>query len=1326
MRFVFITMEGSQAVALRTAVDRLQQDDGIPLSVSLYTAPALQHDTDWQRLSRDLDNADFVFGSMIFGTDYVRRLEPLLQQASCPVCVITSNPGLIHCTRLGKFSLKPQSAEAEGGMLRQWMRRLRPMGGHGEGQRQLTLVRSLSTLLKHIPGKARDLHTYIAVHQYWLNSSSENLYRMLCLLIARYVSGYKDRLSIRDPLTYPDTALFHPDAPAPFVDLTSYQQWRRAQAKPATRVRGATQKHSSQNACEPATSSGSQSPVGTVGLLTLRSVALSGNTSHIDALVRALEARGIEARVAYSAGLDFRPAIERFFMTDKRATSGRKTPPATTTPQRAHATAIDLLVNTTGFSLVGGPAACQPEEAVQALTKLGVGYLDLIPLVFQRVEEWQTDPTGLAPIHLALNVALPELDGATEPLVIGGVSASNDAFTVVPEQIELAAERIARRVALSRTDNAQKKIAIVLFNFPPNLGNAGTAAYLDVFASLYRLLQGLQTDGYTVDLPTSADALRQAVVEGNALIYGTDGNVGAQLPVDDYRRLFPAYTQIEPFWGQAPGELLTDGKQFHILGRRFGNIFVGIQPSFGYERDPFRLLMAKDATPHHGFAAFYTWIEHVFGAHAVLHFGTHGALEFMPGKQAGLSSNCWPTRLLGHLPNMYYYCVNNPSEGTIAKRRSAATLVSYLVPPLQHAGLYKGLRLLKDSIDRYRQRPSAELLTDIRTQAEKLQLQPESPICAPNDAATADDQYVTALAQELIQVEQRMIPVGLHVLDAPPPSSELVDVLALVATFARPAAEQGQEVMLPSLPQVIARGLNWDYEYIRTRLNQDQTAQEQWEQIDMISREALQRFVTAAPHERDMVVDTYLQQAAHIPPHTLTPLWGFLADLLQRLVTNQELDSLLQALRGAYIPPSPGNDVVRNPAVVPTGRNLHGLDPFHMPSAVAQDVGSRLVNEMLHRLRREQGSWPETIALVLWGTDNLKSDGEGVAQVLALLGARVILDELGKVADVALIPLAELGRPRIDVVVTVSGIFRDLLRHQMALLDRAVQLAAHADEPLEQNFVRKHVLEQADALNIDLDEAAARIFSNAPGSYGANVNHLVESSTWEQEQELSETFLSRKSFTFRANGEWRDARPVMERALSTVTATFQNVDGFELGISDIDHYYEYLGGVTKSVEMLRGQRPTVLVADAIGTTGRLSSLEQMVRLETRAKLLNPKWYEGMLAHGYEGVHEIEARVSNTYGWSATAAAVEGWVYQGVTETFLLDEAMRERMARLNPHATTAVARRLLEAHSRGFWQADEATLAALRDIYDDLEDRIEGVGGSQQNTETPLTRQEVW
>jgi magnesium chelatase subunit H len=331
------------------------------------------------------------------------------------------------------------------------------------------------------------------------------------------------------------------------------------------------------------------------------------------------------------------------------------------------------------------------------------------------------------------------------------------------------------------------------------------------------------------------------------------------------------------------------------------------------------------------------------------------------------------------------------------------------------------------------------------------------------------------------------------------------------------------------------------------------------------------------------------------------------------------------------------------------------------------------------------------------------------------MGARPEPDELGSVSDVSLIPLAELGRPRIDVVVTVSGIFRDLLGNQMRLIDRAARLAATADEPPEFNAVRRHALVQAAELGLSVEEAAQRVFANAPGSYGAHINHMVESGSWEDDGQLSETFLSRKGFTLGKGGEWRDSRPLLERALATVDVSFQNVDSFEVGISDIDTYYESLGGVTKSIETLRGgKKPAVLVSDAVSAAaGRVGSLGQMVRLETRAKLLNPKWYEAMLAHGYEGAREIEARVNNTYGWSATTSSVEGWVYQGVAETYCLDDEMRERLARLNPHAAAGMVRRLLEASGRGFWEADEATLERLRTIYEDLEDRLEGVSVGQ-------------
>ena len=1343
MRLIFLTVDGNHTAALRTAAERLRREHGVGITLCMYDASSLRSEADWQRLAADVAAADFIFGARLFGEELIRPLERLLKHAAAPVCIITSNPALIQCSHLGLFDLRKGDTEQEPGVIQQWIKKLRPQGGSGEAKRQLAVLRNLTKVLKLIPGKARDIYTYAVAHQYWLNCAPENLYRMLCLIIERYVPGHTGKLPMLDPISYPELALWHPAAAEPFATQAEYDAWRsksdkvtRRQADKVSASNRRRDEHASAPA-QPVTRSAGHpvgSPMGTVGILSLRTVALTGNSAHLAALIEALERRGIEPRLAYASGLDQRPAIEAFFAGAAPAPKGlaRLLPFKQATLASEQHAAVDLLVNATGFALVGGPAESKPVEARAALAKLDVGYLNLVPLAFQRIEEWRADDTGLAPIQSALSVAVPELDGASDPIIYGGPTSGGDSFAPLPAEIEQAAERIARRVTLRRKANAEKRLAIVIFNFPPNLGNIGTAAYLDVFASMHALLVALRADGYDVELPASAAALRTMIIEGNAVLSGTDGNVSDRFPVEQYRQLFPDYAAIEPFWGRAPGELLNDGKQFQILGRRLGKLFIGIQPSFGYERDPMRLLMAKDAAPNHAFAAFYTWLRHVYQADAVLHFGTHGALEFMPGKQVGLSANCWPYRLLGELPNFYYYSVNNPSEAAIAKRRGMATLVSYLVPPLQQAGLYKGLRALKDSIDRYRVAPSDELVEDIRLQAEKLgmqnakcKMQPEQPA---NDAyimqpeQPANDAYIAALSYELLQVEERMIPAGLHVIGRPPAPAELVDFLALTASF-RPARKQDAA----SFPALVAAALGYDYASLRDRLAGDLGAQEQWQQVERICRKAIGHFVDGGRWMADggegrrdglpaghryAAADAYLAETAAIPVGALAELWEFLGELLTNLVANRELEGLLHGLRGGFIPPSPSNDVVRDPGVVPTGRNVYSLDPYRVPSPVAVERARTLVSELLTSLTAQQGRLPETVAVVLWGSDNLKSDCEGVAQVLWMLGARPLLDELGSVSDVALIPLAELGRPRVDVVVTVSGVFRDLLGHQMQLVDRAARLAACADEPLEQNFIRKHALDQAATLGISLEEAASRVFANAPGSYGANVNYLVESSTWEDDNQLSEAFLSRRSFSIGKNGQWGEARALMEQVLGTVDASFQNVDSFEVGISDIDYYYESLGGVTKAVESIRGKRPPVVVADAVSTTNRLSSLEQAVRLESRAKLLNPKWYEAMLAHGYEGAREIEIRVNNTYGWSATAGAVEGWVYQGVAETFVLDEAMRERLATLNPTAAVGVVRRLLEASGRGFWDADPATLDQLREIYADLEDRLEGVAVS--------------
>jgi len=1300
--FVYVTMDGGHNSALREAVTLLENDCGIRMRLSLHRSTDLHTDADWQRLADDLVDADFLFGCMIFGEEQVRPMQRILADSDTPACFIASNPALIRSTRLGNFSMKPAKVSDENEQPSRFKRILnwmRPKNGRSAGAGQTALLMNLTKVMKYIPGKARHVHTFIAMHDYWLHSTPENLKRMMGLLLDRYVDGFAGEIVVEDALHYPEAAIYHPDAPEPFADLASYHAWRQERGLLVT-----------EDGHEAAS----------VGLLTMRAIILSGNTHPLDTLIREIEAQGIEARAVYSAILDFRPAIEKFLTLEKNNGNGRAS--------------VDAIYNCMGFPLVGGMAGSQPDEAAKVLIDLNVGYFDMIPLAFQSVEDWRSDPVGLMPIHTAMNIALPELDGSAEPVVMGGPSHASDKHTANEPEVAQTVRRIARRVRLRRKENVDKQIAVVLFNFPPNMGNAGTAMYLDVFASLFRLLHEMKDAGYQVELPESVDALREQVVEGNALRYGTHGNVADQLALDDYRHFVPAHVEIEEQWGYAPGELLTDGKNFHILGAHFGNVFVGVQPSFGYEGDPMRLLMGTGHTPHHGFAAFYAWLDHVYDADAVLHFGTHGALEFMPGKQNGLGADDWPHRLLGSLPNYYYYCVNNPSEASIAKRRGAATLVSYMVPPLQQAGLYKGLRLLKDSIENYRKQPDDNLIEDIRTQAEMLGIQPaelktengELPHNSnPQSPVPNPQSYITSLNHELIQVEQRMIPLGLHVLGESPSQAELANILALVTAFRPVPHPSRKDETLSPLPVQLAESLGWDYKQIQQGVKTDPAAQERWEHLDEIVHKAIKLFVGSEAEDDwqnraddRTAADRYLNEVARIPTGQLTGLWDFLDDLRQRVLDEKEIEGVLRGLDAGFIPPSPGNDVVRNDAIAPTGRNIHALDPYRVPTPAAAHAAELLVDQMLARLVVEQGSLPESIAMVLWGTDNLKSNCEGVAQALILLGARTKNDELGNVADVELIPLEELGRPRIDVVMTVSGIFRDLLHHQMNLLDRAVRMAAQADEPIEMNFVRKHAQEQAVEFGLTVGEAATRVFCNAPGVYGANVNHLIENSNWENDDELSEMFLTRKSFSFNAsgnnstgqNGEWHNARQLMESSLTKVQATFQNIDSFELGISDVDHYYEYLGGVSKSVEKLSGERPPVLVADAMSNGERLASLEQMVRLESRTKLLNPKWYESMMEHGYEGVREIENRVSNTYGWSATTESVDGWVYDDIAATFLMDEQMRDRMAQANPHATSNIARRLLEAASRGFWEADDDLIDQLRDIYGELEDQMEGVG----------------
>ena len=543
---------------------------------------------------------------------------------------------------------------------------------------------------------------------------------------------------------------------------------------------------------------------------------------------------------------------------------------------------------------------------------------------------------------------------------------------------------------------------------------------------------------------------------------------------------------------------------------------------------------------------------------------------------------------------------------------------------------------------------------------------------ADNPSKDDRDAKVFALYEQLLEIEQRLIPTGLHVFGRASSAGEKIDLLKMIASFDRP------EVGVRALPENVVE-------------------------------EAVREFVRDGT---ETAVRSLEQKG--LSSDVTRPVFALLETVSTKLQTNNELDSLVRALRGEFIEPGPGADIIQNPDILPTGRNTHAINPYSVPSAVAFARSEVVANSLLERYRNENGRYPEAMALVLWGLDNIKTQGEGVAQALWLLGTRPVRDALNRTTNVEAIPLAQLGRPRIDVVMTVSGIFRDLFSPTVQLLDKAVRLVAQLDEPLESNYVRKHVLQQVEQDACDLDDAAVRVFSNAPGNYGTNVNFMVMDSQWEREETLGDLFVTRKCFAYGRDSkgsaiEGREARVAMDRALARVEATYQNIDTFEIGLTDVDHYFEYLGGVSKAVEKRAKARPAIYLSDSLSREVKIRTLEETVRLETRAKTLNPKWYEGMLKHGFRGVAEIENHVSNTFGWSATADAVDDWIYSEVANTFLFDESMLERLRDLNPHSAHSLVQRLLEANGRGYWDVDENVLEKLRDISRSLEDQLEGV-----------------
>ena len=734
MKVTVLYVGSSLLAPLKNAEREITQDYQLDLQVAAYNFGSALDQKEWATVDRDLSESDIVFIIHVMDGENATRLLASLQQHQTrhrAVIVINCMPELMRRTRMGKLdamrmfgrgegeqeghgdAAKGRSGEATtrqpngkknarrafrlvsaaGSWIGRQARTSKADGQSGKSKRDhssyLKLVDHVPAILRFVPsaGTLRDIKNYLYLFCYFLQPTPDNIRTMLLFALQQYVpdARLKALKKLPPPATMPAVAIYHPDAPALFETFAAYRKWYLKRSQFAVRS----------SKFEPL------NPHATIGLLLMRPQIVSNTRKHYDALIRAIEGEGLSVVPAISTLMDNRQACDKFFIEDSKSNiSGLRSQVSGKDLSR-----VSQIVSLTGFSFVGGPAMNDSAAASEFLQRFNRPYRSAVSLDTQTIEAWQASPSGLNPIQAGLQIAIPEIDGATEPFVYGGMPAAG----VEPIALEDRCERLARRLShwnrLRTAPRKELKVAFVLFCFPPNKGNIGTAADLDVFPSLWETLKNLKSDGYNLDLPVSADALRELVLGGNSEMFGAPANISYRMSVGEYRRLCPYVDEIEKDWGRAPGSNNSFANELLIQGITLGNAFIGVQPTFGYEGDPMRLMMARSGAPHHGFMAFYTYLSRVLKVDAVVHVGTHGSLEFMPGKQVGLSGECWPDRLIGELPNVYLYSVNNPSEGSIAKRRSYAELISYLTPPIENAGLYKELATLKELVMAYRETP---------------------------------------------------------------------------------------------------------------------------------------------------------------------------------------------------------------------------------------------------------------------------------------------------------------------------------------------------------------------------------------------------------------------------------------------------------------------------------------------------------------------------------------------------------------------------------------------------------------------------------------------
>ncbi|MBB1254998.1 cobaltochelatase subunit CobN [Streptomyces sp. OF3] len=1052
-----------------------------------------------------------------------------------------------------------------------------------------------------------------------------------------------------------------------------------------------------------------------IAVLYYRAHHMSGNTAFVSSLCEAIEQAGGRALPLYVASLRA-PETE---LLDELA-------------------GVDAVVTTVLAAGGTRPAEAQAggdDESwdAGALARLDVPILQALCLTSSR-SDWEENDEGLSPLDAASQVAVPEFDGRliTVPFSFKEIDADGlPSYVPDAERTARVAGIAVRHARLRHVPNSEKRLALVLSAYPTKHSRIGNAVGLDTPASAVALLRRLRDEGWDLG-PTSGegavpglesgdgDELIRALIDagGHDQQWLTEEQLArnpVRVPAADYRRWFdglPAELResVVEHWGPPPGEMFVDRSRnpegdIVLAALRHGNLLIVIQPPRGFGENPVAIYHDPDLPPSHHYLAAYRWMasgqdEGGFGAHAMIHLGKHGNLEWLPGKNAGLSAACAPDAALGDLPLIYPFLVNDPGEGTQAKRRVHATLIDHLVPPMARADSYGDIARLEQLLDEYAaisvmdpaKLPAIRAQIWTLIQAAKLDhdLGMED---RPDDDGF--DDFLLHVDGWLCEVKDAQIRDGLHVLGGAPTGPERVN---LVLAVLRARQIWGGTTALPGLREAL--GLD---ESAATRTTADEA-------------ETRARALVEAMEAVGWALDAVPAVTADLPEDQRQPVADVLEfaanEVVPRLAgTVDEINHAVHALNGGFVPAGPSGSPLRGLVnVLPTGRNFYSVDPKAVPSRLAWETGQALADSLLERYRTDHGDWPPSVGLSLWGTSAMRTSGDDVAEALALLGVRPVWDDASRrVTGLEPVPLEELGRPRIDVTLRISGFFRDAFPHVVGLLDDAVRLAASLDEPAESNFVRAHA--QADlAEHGDERRATTRIFGSRPGTYGAGLLQLIDSRDWRTDADLAEVYTVWGGYAYGRGLDGRAAHDEMRTAYKRITVAAKNTDTREHDIADSDDYFQYHGGMVATVRALRGSSPEAYIGDSTRPeTVRTRTLAEETSRVFRARVVNPRWIAAMRRHGYKGAFELAATVDYLFGYDATTGVVADWMYDKLAQTYVLDPENRAFLEEANPWALHGMAERLLEAESRGMWEKpDPAVLDALRQTMLETEGELEG------------------